>query len=211
MVVYKDLVERYGIRKISVMKALIRLVVKNFSRRVSVRGLYNSLSSGMVSRNTVYEYFSYLEDVGFVLPVRKFSEKESMRSIAKLYVADNGFPTIYGLKDSGYRMENVVAIELLRRKHYFNPLLNVYYWHDRHREVDFVVTEGFEARDLIQVCYDVEDLSTKKREINALLKASKEIGCKNLHIITWDYEGVKEMEGRKVEFTPLWRWLLKAS
>ena len=105
MVVYKDLVERYGIRKISVMKALIRLVVKNFSRRVSVRGLYNSLSSGMVSRNTVYEYFSYLEDVGFVLPVRKFSEKESMRSIAKLYVADNGFPTIYGLKDSGYRME----------------------------------------------------------------------------------------------------------
>ena len=68
MVVYKDLVERYGIRKISVMKALIRLVVKNFSRRVSVRGLYNSLSSGMVSRNTVYEYFSYLEDVGFVLP-----------------------------------------------------------------------------------------------------------------------------------------------
>ena len=73
MVVYKDLVERYGIEKIPVMKALIRLVVKNFSRRVSVRSLYNSLSSGMVSKNTVYEYFSYLEDVGFVLPIRKFS------------------------------------------------------------------------------------------------------------------------------------------
>ena len=100
----------------------------------------------------------------------------------------------------------------MRRKHYFNPLLDVYYWHDRQqREVDFVVREGFEVRDLIQVCYDVEDLSTKKREINALLKASKEIGCKNLHIITWDYEGVKEMEGRKVEITPLWRWFLKAS
>ena len=212
MVIYKDLVERYGIEKISVMKALIRLVVRNFSRRVSVRSLYNSLSSGMVSRNTVYEYFSYLEDVGFVLPIRKFSEKESMRSIAKLYVADNGFPTIYGLKDLGYRMENVVAIELLRRKHYFNPLLDVYYWHDRQqREVDFVVTEGFEVRDLIQVCYDVDDLNTKKREINALLKASKELGCKNLHVITWDYEGVEEVEGKKVEFTPLWKWLLKAS
>jgi len=215
MVIYKDLVERYGIEKISVMKALIRLVVKNFSRRVSIRSLYNSLSSGMtLSRNTVYEYFSYLEDVGFVLPIRKFSfsEKESMRSIAKLYVADNGFPTIYGLKDLEYRMENVVAIELLRRKHYFNPLLDVYYWHDRQqREVDFVVTEGFEVRDLIQVCYDVDDLNTKKREINALLKASRELGCKNLHVITWDYEGVEEVEGRKVEFTPLWKWLLKAS
>ena len=57
---------------------------------------------------------------------------------------DNGFPTIYGLEDVGFRMENVVAIELLRRKHYFNPALDVYYWQDRtRREVDFVVAEGF--------------------------------------------------------------------
>ncbi|WP_457590700.1 ATP-binding protein [Geoglobus sp.] len=211
MVVYKDLVERYGIEKISVMKALIRLLVKNFSKRVSIRSIYNSLSSGMkLSRNTVYEYFSYLEDMGFVLPVRKFSfsEKESTRSIAKLYVVDNGFPTIYGLKDSGHRMENVVAIELLRRKHYFNPLLNVYYWHDRQqREVDFVVTEGLKVKELIQVCYDVEDINTKKREINALLKASKDVGCSNLYVITWDYEGVEDVEGKKVRFISLWKWL----
>jgi len=148
MVVY-SLVERYGIERISVMKALLRLAVKNFSRRVSIKKLYNSLSSGTtLSKNTVYEYFSYLEDVGFVIPVRKFSfsERESMRSIAKLYLVDNGFPTIYGVKDSGYRMENVVAIELLRRKHYFNPLLEVCYWQDRgQREVDFVLKEGFEG------------------------------------------------------------------
>jgi len=215
MVIYKDLVERYGIEKISVMRALIRLVVNSFSRRISIRSLHNSLSSGMsLSRNTAYEYFSYLEDVGFVLPVRRFSfsEKESMRSIAKLYVADNGFATIYGLKDLGCRMENVVAIELLRRKHYFNPLLDAYYWHDRQqREVDFVVTEGLEVKDLIQVCYDVEDFNTKKREVDALLRASREVGCRNLHVITWDYEGVEEVEGRMVRFIPLWKWLLKAS
>lgn len=135
-----------------------------------------------------------------------------MRSIAKLYLVDNGFPTIYGLKDLGYRMENVVAIELLRRKHYFNPLLNVYYWHDRQqREVDFVVTEGLKVKELIQVCYDVEDTNTKKREINALLRASKDVGCGNIHVITWDYEGVEDVEGKKVRFIPLWRWLLKAS
>jgi len=214
MVVYKDLVERYGIEKVSVMKALIRLLVKNFSRRTSIKSLYNSLSSLMtVSKNTVYDYFSYLEDVGFVLPVRKFSfsEKESLRSIAKLYIIDNGFPTIYGLKDLGYRMENVVAIELLRRKHYFNPLLNVYYWLDRRqREVDFVVTDGLEVRELIQVCYDVDDPNTKKREVNALLNASREVGCKNLYVITWDYEDVEEVEGRKVKFIPLWKWLYSA-
>ena len=213
MVVYKDLVERYGIEKVSVMKALIKLLVRNFSRRISIRSIYNSLSSIMtVSKNTVYEYFSYLEDVGFVLPVRRFSEKESLRSVAKLYVVDNGFPTIYGLKDLGHRMENVVAIEILRRKHYFNPLINVYYWLDRQqREVDFVVTEGFSVKELIQVCYDVDDLNTKKREVKALLNASKETGCKNLYVITWDYDDVEVVDNKRVKFIPLWKWLYSKS
>ena len=213
MVVYKDLVDRYGIEKVSVMKALIKLLVRNFSRRISIRSIYNSLSSIMtVSKNTVYEYFSYLEDVGFVLPVRRFSEKESLRSVAKLYVVDNGFPTIYGLKDLGHRMENVVAIEILRRKHYFNPLINVYYWLDRQqREVDFVVTEGFSVKELIQVCYDVDDLNTKKREVKALLNASKETGCKNLYVITWDYDDVEVVDSKKVKFIPLWKWLYSKS
>ena len=213
MVVYKDLVDRYGIEKVSVMKALIKLLVRNFSRRISIRSIYNSLSSIItVSKNTVYEYFSYLEDVGFVLPIRKFSEKESLRSVAKLYVVDNGFPTIYGLKDLGHRMENVVAIEILRKKHYFNPLINVYYWLDRQqREVDFVVTEGFSVKELIQVCYDVDDLNTKKREVKALLNASKETGCKNLYVITWDYDDVEVVDSKKVKFIPLWKWLYSKS
>jgi len=213
MVVYKDLVDRYGIEKVSVMKALIKLLVRNFSRRISIRSIYNSLSSIMtVSKNTVYEYFSYLEDIGFVLPVRRFSEKESLRSVAKLYVVDNGFPTIYGLKDLGHRMENVVAIEILRRKHYFNPLINVYYWLDRQqREVDFVVTEGFSVKELIQVCYDVDDLNTKKREVKALLNASKETGCKNLYVITWDYDDVEVVDNKRVKFIPLWKWLYSKS
>ena len=131
-----------------------------------------------------------------------------MRSVAKLYVVDNGFPTIYGLKDLGHRMENVVAIEILRRKHYFNPLINVYYWLDKQqREVDFVVTEGFSVKELIQVCYDVDDLNTKKREVKALLNASKETGCKNLYVITWDYDDVEVVDSKKVKFIPLWKWL----
>ncbi len=215
MVIYKDLVERYGIERISVMKGLIRLIVKNFSRRVSIRKLYNSLSSGMtLSRNTVYEYFSYLEDVGFVIPIRKFSfsERESMNSVAKLYLVDNGFPTIYGVKDEGYRMENLVAVELMRRKHYFNPLLGVYYWQDRQqREVDFVIKEGFEVKGLIQVCHDVDDLNTKEREVKALLKASEELGCNSLQIITRDYEGIEEVRRKKIRFVPLWKWLLGVS
>lgn len=213
LVVYKDLVERYGIEKISVMKALIRLIIKNFARRTSIRKLYNSLTSSGVklSRNTIYEYFSYLEDVGFVVPIRRFSfsEVESLKSIAKLYVIDNGFPTVYGVKDIGHRMENLVAIELLRRKHYYNPLLQVHYWQNGSgKEVDFVLSEGFQVKELIQVSYDVSDEETKNREMKALLEASGKLKCKKLTVITWEYEEKEKINGRQIQFVPIWRWLL---
>lgn len=214
MVVYKDLVERYGIGKIQVIKDLIKLIVKNFSRRTSIRSLYNALSSGLsVSKNTVYEYFSYLEDIGFVIPVQKFgfSEKEKLKSIAKLYLIDTGFASVYGVEDKGLRMENLVATELLRRKYLYHPTMEICYWHDRsQKEVDFVVKEGFKVKELIQVCYDLEDLKTREREIKSLLKASEEMDCRNLKVITRDHESSEEHEGREVEYIPVWKWLLNA-
>jgi len=49
------------------------------------------------------------------------------------------------------------------------------------------------------------------REVNALLKASEELRCNSLQVITRDYEGIEEIKGKKVRFVPLWKWLLKAS
>ncbi|MCG2826956.1 MAG: ATP-binding protein [Thermoplasmatales archaeon] len=215
LIVYKDLVERYSIKKIGVMKSLIRIVVKNFANRISIKRLHNILlSSGKkLSKNKVYEYFSYLEDVGFVIPIKKFSysEMESVRSTPKLYLADNGFPTIYGLGDIGRRIENIVGLELMRRKHYLNPTLEIRYYLGRNkREVDFVVSEGFSVKELIQVCYDPSDIYTRKREKEGLIEASKELKCKDLKIITWDYEDEETIDSKRIVYIPLWKWLLKA-
>ncbi|WP_048055264.1 ATP-binding protein [Pyrococcus sp. NA2] len=212
LIIYKDLIERYGIEKTGAMKGLIRVIVRNFARRTSIRKLHGMLSSlGLsLSRGKVYEYFSYLEDIGFVIPVRRFhfSEVESLRSIPKLYIADVGFPTVFGVKDIGHRMENIVALELLRRKHYREPRLNIAYWMDTKGEVDFVVSLGFEVRELIQVSYDVDDPETKRREVEALLRAAKTLKCDNLTVITWDYEAVETHGGKTIKFVPLWMWLL---
>ncbi|MDI6859484.1 MAG: hypothetical protein QMC85_03215, partial [Methanocellales archaeon] len=62
---------------------------------------------------------------------------------------------------------------------------------------------------LIQVCYDVEYYDTRKREINALLRASEELRCKSLQIITGDYEGTEEFRNKRINFIPLWKWLLR--
>ncbi len=215
LIIYKDLAERYGIKKISAMKFLIKSVVKNLAREVSIRKLHNFLNSSgcTISKNTVYEYFACLEDVGFVYPLRKWGKgvREVEGSTPKLYLDDVGFATIYGAGDIGRRMENVVAIELLRRKNYFDPLLEICYWKGQGDiEVDFVVNGGGgNTTQLIQVCYALDDINTKERELKALVKAGSEMKCKELLVITWDFEGEEEFMGAKIRFIPLWKWLME--
>ena len=110
-------------------------------------------------------------------------------------------------------MENVVFLEFFRKKNE-KPLLDLYSWKDPQKnEVDFVVKQGPKIKQLIQVCYDLNNLETKKRELKALINASKELKCKNLLIITDDYEAEEDFKWfgnkTKIKYLPLWKWLLK--
>jgi len=40
------------------------------------------------------------------------------------------------------------------------------------------------------------------------LRASKELNCKALTVVTWDHEGVETHGGGEIKFVPLWKWLL---
>ena len=62
---------------------------------------------------------------------------------------------------------------------------------------------------LIQSCYEMEDIHTRNREIGPLLKASQELGCNNLIILTWDQEGEELVGGKKIHLRTVWRWLLE--
>ena len=64
-------------------------------------------------------------------------------------------------------------------------------------------------KKLLQVCYDVENPETKRREIKALVKASDELKCNTLLIITKDYEGEEKKDNKKITYVPLWKWLLE--
>ncbi|HJH28338.1 MAG TPA: ATP-binding protein [Methanosarcinaceae archaeon] len=86
--------------------------------------------------------------------------------------------------------------------------LEIYYWKDQqHREIDFVIKEGADVSQLIQVCHDIDNPKTKERELRSLVGAAKELGCSYLLVITWDYEYVEEFKGNNIRFMPLWKWL----
>ena len=212
-VVRRDIVERFNVKNEEGLRAMMRLLLN--STQYSISRVYDTLKSlnYEIGKTTLLNYLHYVESSYFIhsLPIFSYKIKDSLQYPRKIYFIDNGFITSISTrhsKDYGRLYENAVAIELLRR--YSQKDTELYYWNDRRgKEVDFVVKNGLKIKQLIQVCYDIEHYDTKKREIDALLKASNELNCKNLLIITGDVEGTEELKNKKINFVPLSKWLLE--
>lgn len=201
MVLYKDVVERYGVRNLHVMKLLLRSLMRSFAKEFSVHAFYNALKSQgiKVSKGVLYEYLSYLEDSMSVFLVKKFSYslKTSELSIPKVYPVDAGFSRLFSFTpDTGRLMELAVFLELKRRE------AEVYHYKN-HREVDFMITKRGQPVELIQVTYALDSGDVRPREVEALKSAGRKMGVENLTVITWDYRDEKD----GIRFVPLWCFL----
>ena len=212
VVLYRDLIERYKIENMDVARFLLYSAIQSFTTEFSIHKIFRQLKQKTeVSNKTVYTYSAYLEEVFFAFFLRKFyfSYKKSLLSMPKIYINDTGLASnlISFSSDTGKFMENLVFLELKKKE--LNNIFEIFYWKDyQGREVDFVVKEGLKVKQLIQVTYASGRDEIEKREIRSILKASKELGCKNLLVITWDFEGEEILERQKVRFVPLWKWLL---
>lgn len=206
----KDLIKRYKIRKPEKLKSLLKFYLSNGSSLITFNSLEKSLE---ISADTIEKFSSYLETVYLVFFLKKFSYKvkEQEKSPRKIYAIDTGLSNIIGFRFSqniGKLAENLVFLELERKK-IKNPHLEFYYWKDeRHREVDFVVKDKLKVKQLIQVCWNVSNKKTKEREIKSLAKAMDEFKLKEGLIITEDFEGEEKIKGKKIKFILLWKWLV---
>jgi len=209
-VVTKDVEKRYKIRKGEKLRSLTRFYLTNIANPITFSSLSKFLK---ISKNTIEKFSNYLEDAHALFFVKKFSFsfKEQEKSARKVYAIDPGLSNVIGFRFSenrGKLMENMIAVEILRKKS-LNPNLDFYYWKDyQQNEVDFVVKDGFDVKQLIQVTYANSKDEIEKREIKSLAKASKELKCKNLLLITWDYEDEILTNKTKIKCLPIWRWLL---
>lgn len=210
-IINKDCLDRYNIKNKKTFKELSKYLTSNFSSEFTYSKLSNIFNVKDV--HTVKNYVDYLKESFIITVIDRFSPKLKQQVISpkKAYVVDHGICNFLSFKlskDTGRLLENIVCIELLRRKS-VNSNLEVYYWKDyQQNEVDFVVKQGSKIKTLIQVCQDLSEQETKEREIKAILKASKELKCKDLIIISRDKEGEEIINNTKVKFVPLWKWLL---
>ncbi len=214
-IIYKDIVKRFRIRNPSAIENLGMFLLSNVAKELSFRTLSKLTKSKSVG--TIEKYLHYLEEAFLFFQVRRFSYKlkEQVTRNKKIYCIDNGFITAKSFQVSpnfGRLYENCVAIQL--KKNELRGGGQIYFWKDsQQKEVDFVVKEGTKVSKLIQVCYSWNDHKIRERETRALLKASKELQCDNLFVLTKDKEGEESIgwfgTQRKILFIPLWKWLLE--
>ncbi|MEM5831299.1 MAG: ATP-binding protein, partial [Candidatus Aenigmatarchaeota archaeon] len=172
----RDIFERYNIRNKELMRDLIRLLLN--STYITITKVFNTLKSigHKVGKETIANYFYYLENSFFIEFLEIFSPKikNSLKAPRKIMLIDNFFIKRFSRfsENMGRLMENCVFLQL-KRKISENPLAEIYYFKDyQQNEVDFVIKEGLNIKQLIQVTYASNKDEIEKREIKALLKAS---------------------------------------
>jgi len=211
-IIQKDILLRYKIKNKATFTELAKYLVSNFSHEIT----YNKLKDITSIKNvhTIKNYVNYLSTAYLIIILERFSFKLKNQLIApkKIYCIDTGIINSVAFSfsdDIGKILENLIAIELIRRKSYGTSNTELYYWKNhQQQEVDFVIKKGKNIEQLIQVTSASESNQIEKREYTGLLKASEELRCKNLLMITWDYEAIETRDGKKIQFLPLWKWLL---
>ncbi len=166
-----------------------------------------------VGKSSLLSLERYMEEayLFFFVPIFSFNIADRLQYSRKVYSVDTGFlHAVTGIEDKGRFYENAVFLKLRRKG--INSLLEINYWKSKEgHEVDFVIRKGLEAKQLVQVVYDLEGES-RKREIRAIIKAAKEfnLGKKKdeLLVVTKEHEGEERIDGCQVRFVRLWKWLL---
>ena len=206
-ILIKDVQRRFKVRETVKLEELAKYYLTNISTLQSFNRARKWLD---LSLDTVERYSKYfaIARLLFFVPKFSFSLKEQILNPKKVYCMDPGLRNIVSFKfseDSGRIAENVVFLNLLFR----NSDREIYYWRDkRGREVDFVLKRGLKIERLIQVTYVSSEEEVDVREKKALLKASEELNCEDMQVITRDYEAEEDFEGKKIKFRPLWKWLV---
>ena len=204
-IVWKDVAKRHNVRNVTDLNNLAMYLVSNFCNPVSANDLTTEL--GFSSVNTTRKYMEYLHEPYLFYYLSRYNNKLKLMKKAprKVYVVDNGFVTskAFSLSDNlGRLLENQVFIELVRRG--YDVERTMFYYRSRNdKEVDFVLRKEAHIERLVQVCYDMSNPKTEKREVDSIVECAGELKCSNLVIVTNNDKRTIEKDGYKIDVVPI--------
>jgi uncharacterized protein len=201
-IVVKDIVVRYGLRNVEMIKRLAVFLLTNIGMEFSFNALKKLLQ--VKSVQSVIDYVHYLENSYMIFTIHRFSYslKQQQVSPRKVYCIDNGFSganSVAFSKDKGRMLENLVFLELKKRNH------QVFYFR-KDMECDFVIKDGAKVTQVMQVCVEIHDENID-REILGLLEAMKEFKLSTGSIITLHQEDTLKRNGKNITMIPFQKWV----
>jgi hypothetical protein len=185
---YRDLVDQFSVRNESAMRLLLKHCLSQPATLVSAHKLFHDFQSqGLtISKNTIYDYLRFLQEAGLIFAVPKHAQslRQQEQNPKKIFLVDLGLMQAFTAqpdRDLGRKLENLVFLKQRSRGG------DLFYQADG-PEVDLVRRAESELI-FTNVCWAMETLETRRREVAGLVRAHARFPHARLELVAHDFGG----------------------
>lgn len=196
----RDIITRNKITNDFAVRLILKKIAESVTKALSFNRLTNIVKSAGISigKQTVINYVGHMLDSYLIFSLPNYVSKKKS---PKYYFMDTGLLGLMLLDCKTAQLENLVAVELIRRYGFENV-----YFFENNIEVDFYVPgENLAIQVSMQVLDDVDTLA---RETRAFVKLNDFIPNTKCLLITNSEETTLNCDGIKIDVIPAWKWLL---
>lgn len=196
----QDIITRNKITNDFAVRLILKKIAESVTKVLSFNRLTNIVKSAGISigKQTVINYVGHMLDSYLIFSLQNYAGKKTP---PKYYFIDPGLLGLMLLDCKIAQLENLVAVELVRRY----GLDNVYFF-ENNIEVDFYVPcENLAIQVSMQV---LDDVDTLERETRAFVKLNDFIPNTKCLLITNSEETTLNCDGIHIDVIPAWKWLL---
>lgn len=196
----QDTITRNKITNDFAVRLILKKIAESVTKTLSFNRLTNIVKSAGISigKQTVINYVGHMLDSYLIFSLQNYASKKTS---PKYYFMDTGLLGLMLLDCKTAQLENLVAVELIRRYGFENV-----YFFENNIEVDFYVpSENLAIQVSMQV---LDDVDTLERETKAFVKLNQFIPDTKCLLVTNSEETKLNCDGIKIDVVPAWKWLL---
>ena len=196
----QDIITRNKITNDFAVRLILKKIAESVTKALSFNRLTNIVKSAGISigKQTVINYVGHMLDSYLIFSLQNYASKKTS---PKYYFMDTGLLGLMLLDYKTAQLENLVAVELIRRYGFENV-----YFFENNIEVDFYIpSENLAIQVSMQV---LDDVDTLERETRAFVKLNQFILDTKCLLVTNSEETKLNCDGIKIDVVPIWKWLL---
>ena len=195
----QDIITRNKITNDFAVRLILKKIAESVTKALSFNRLTNIVKSAGISigKQTVINYVGHMLDSYLIFSLQNYASKKTS---PKYYFMDTGLLGLMLLDCKTAQLENLVAVELIRRYGFENV-----YFFENNIEVDFYIpSENLAIQVSMQV---LDDVDTLERETKAFVKLNQFIPDTKCLLVTNSEETKLNCDGIKIDVVPIWKWL----